>query len=134
LHHHHHHRSSSRTVTAAAAAPDNAAKAADEPAAAASAKAAPPKAAATAGKGFGTPKPASSGSSSSGSGSSGKRGGDKPRAAVRDDPLVSPRAEARLSAAQYREIYDRLIAIFQQRPRDDWVRGGVCVWGCRGVV
>ncbi|KAF8055819.1 hypothetical protein HT031_006594 [Scenedesmus sp. PABB004] len=39
---------------------------------------------------------------------------------VSEQPLVSPKAEATLSAAQYREIYDRLIAIFQERPRDDW--------------
>ncbi|GBF92428.1 hypothetical protein Rsub_04532 [Raphidocelis subcapitata] len=39
---------------------------------------------------------------------------------VEEGPLVSPRKEAQLTAEQYREIYDRLIAIFQQRPRDDW--------------
>jgi hypothetical protein len=41
---------------------------------------------------------------------------------VADAPPVSPKAEAQLSAAQYTEIYDRLIAIFQARPRDDWKR------------
>ncbi len=39
---------------------------------------------------------------------------------VRDEPLLSPRAEAKLSQAQYEEIYDRLIDVFQSRPRDDW--------------
>jgi hypothetical protein len=37
-----------------------------------------------------------------------------------DATPVSPRAEAKLTLEQYKEIYDRLIAIFQQRPRDDW--------------
>lgn len=35
-------------------------------------------------------------------------------------PLVSPRKEAQLTLEQYKEIYDRLIKIFEQRPRDDW--------------
>ncbi len=34
--------------------------------------------------------------------------------------LVSPKREARLTLEQYKEIYDRLIGIFQTRPRDDW--------------
>ena len=33
---------------------------------------------------------------------------------------MSPRAEAKLTLEQYKEIYDRLIKIFQTRPRDDW--------------
>jgi hypothetical protein len=33
---------------------------------------------------------------------------------------VSPRKEAQLTLEQYKEIYDRLIAIFKERPRDDW--------------
>jgi hypothetical protein len=37
-----------------------------------------------------------------------------------DEPLVSPRKEAKMTLAQYQEIYDRLIKIFQERPRDDW--------------
>jgi hypothetical protein len=37
-----------------------------------------------------------------------------------EQPLVSPKAEAQLTLAQYQEIYDRLIRIFQERPRDDW--------------
>lgn len=39
---------------------------------------------------------------------------------VSAQPLVSPKAEAQLSLAQYQEIYDRLIRVFQERPRDDW--------------
>jgi hypothetical protein len=39
---------------------------------------------------------------------------------VHEQPLVSPKAEAQLTLAQYQEIYDRLIRIFQERPRDDW--------------
>jgi hypothetical protein len=35
---------------------------------------------------------------------------------------VSPKTEAQLSQAQYVEIYDRLIKIFQERPREDWKR------------
>ncbi|KXZ53007.1 hypothetical protein GPECTOR_8g376 [Gonium pectorale] len=34
--------------------------------------------------------------------------------------IVSPKREARLTLAEYQIIYDRLIAIFQTRPRDDW--------------
>lgn len=34
--------------------------------------------------------------------------------------MVSPRQEAQLTLEQYKEIYDRLIKIFQERPRDDW--------------
>jgi len=33
---------------------------------------------------------------------------------------VSPRMEAQLTLEQYKEIYDRLIKIFLERPRDDW--------------
>ena len=39
---------------------------------------------------------------------------------VETEAAVSPRKEAQLSLEQYKEIYDRLIQIFQQRPRDDW--------------
>ncbi len=39
---------------------------------------------------------------------------------VQDAASVSPRKEAQLTLEQYKEIYDRLISIFQQRPRDDW--------------
>jgi hypothetical protein len=35
---------------------------------------------------------------------------------------VSPKTEAQLSQQQYIEIYDRLIKIFQERPREDWKR------------
>ncbi len=42
---------------------------------------------------------------------------------VDDSPLISPKKEAQLSAEEYRQIYDRLIGIFQARPRDDWVSG-----------
>jgi hypothetical protein len=61
-------------------------------------------------------------------------GGDKQPAAaaaaaaaagrVFDQPIVSPKKEAQLTAEEYRQIYDRLIGIFQSRPRDDWVRRG----------
>eukprot|EP00198_Chlamydomonas_reinhardtii_P005913 XP_001695249.1 predicted protein [Chlamydomonas reinhardtii] len=34
--------------------------------------------------------------------------------------IVSPKREAKLTLEQYKEIYDRLIDIFQTRPRDDW--------------
>lgn len=34
--------------------------------------------------------------------------------------IVSPKKEAQLTLEQYKEIYDRLIKIFQTRPRDDW--------------
>ena len=36
------------------------------------------------------------------------------------EAAVSPRKEAQLTLEQYKEIYDRLIQIFQTRPRDDW--------------
>ncbi|MEW5304685.1 MAG: hypothetical protein WDW36_007278 [Sanguina aurantia] len=37
------------------------------------------------------------------------------------DPMAfSPRQEAKLTLEQYKEIYDRLIKIFQERPREDW--------------
>ncbi|KAJ9510209.1 hypothetical protein QJQ45_015697, partial [Haematococcus lacustris] len=36
------------------------------------------------------------------------------------DLTTSPRKEAELTLEQYKEIYDRLISIFQQRPREDW--------------
>eukprot|EP00879_Flechtneria_rotunda_P007889 GHRR01008266.1.p1 GENE.GHRR01008266.1~~GHRR01008266.1.p1 ORF type:complete len:411 (+),score=155.79 GHRR01008266.1:362-1594(+) len=39
---------------------------------------------------------------------------------VHDEPLVSPKKEAQLTLQQYQEIYDKLIKIFQERPRDDW--------------
>ncbi|KAF6251429.1 hypothetical protein COO60DRAFT_1287543 [Scenedesmus sp. NREL 46B-D3] len=39
---------------------------------------------------------------------------------VSEQPFVSPKAEAQLTLAQYQEIYDRLIHVFQERPRDDW--------------
>jgi hypothetical protein len=39
---------------------------------------------------------------------------------VDSTPLTSPKKEAQLTLEQYKEIYDRLIKIFQQRPRDDW--------------
>jgi hypothetical protein len=39
---------------------------------------------------------------------------------VSEQRLVSPKAEAQLTLAQYQEIYDRLIRVFQERPRDDW--------------
>ncbi|GLI70397.1 hypothetical protein VaNZ11_015180 [Volvox africanus] len=39
---------------------------------------------------------------------------------VHSDDLVSPKREAQLTLEQYKEIYDRLISIFQTRPRDDW--------------
>ncbi|EFJ51826.1 hypothetical protein VOLCADRAFT_109605 [Volvox carteri f. nagariensis] len=39
---------------------------------------------------------------------------------VSSDELVSPKREAQLTLEQYKEIYDRLIGIFQTRPRDDW--------------
>ncbi|GLC45942.1 hypothetical protein PLESTF_000714900 [Pleodorina starrii] len=39
---------------------------------------------------------------------------------VSTDDLVSPKREAQLTLEQYKEIYDRLIGIFQTRPRDDW--------------
>ncbi|GFR51166.1 hypothetical protein Agub_g13524, partial [Astrephomene gubernaculifera] len=55
-----------------------------------------------------------SGSTSSSSSSAPTTGG------VSTDELVSPRAEAQLSRAQYQAIYDRLIDIFQTRPREDW--------------
>lgn len=35
-------------------------------------------------------------------------------------PNPSLRKEAQLTLEQYKEIYDRLISIFQTRPRDDW--------------
>lgn len=35
---------------------------------------------------------------------------------------MSPKTEAQLSQAQYIEIYDRLVKIFQERPREDWKR------------
>uniref|UniRef100_A0A7S3QLQ9 Uncharacterized protein n=1 Tax=Dunaliella tertiolecta TaxID=3047 RepID=A0A7S3QLQ9_DUNTE len=37
-----------------------------------------------------------------------------------DEPAASPRKEAQLTKEQYKEIYDRLIGVFQVRPRDDW--------------
>jgi len=43
-------------------------------------------------------------------------------AGIADAPPVSPKTEAQLSQAQYQEIYDRLIKIFQDRPREDWKR------------
>lgn len=33
---------------------------------------------------------------------------------------MSPRKEAQLTLEQYKEIYDRLIKVFSERPRDDW--------------
>jgi hypothetical protein len=36
------------------------------------------------------------------------------------EAAVSPRKEAQLTLEQYKEIYDRLIKIFSDRPRDDW--------------
>jgi hypothetical protein len=39
---------------------------------------------------------------------------------LKDQLPVSPKAEAQLTLQQYQEIYDRLIKIFQERPRDDW--------------
>ncbi|GAX73760.1 hypothetical protein CEUSTIGMA_g1211.t1 [Chlamydomonas eustigma] len=39
---------------------------------------------------------------------------------VQTEAAVSPRKEAQLTLEQYKEIYDRLIAIFKERPRDDW--------------
>lgn len=39
---------------------------------------------------------------------------------IETEAAVSPRKEAQLTLEQYKEIYDRLIVIFQQRPRDDW--------------
>jgi hypothetical protein len=35
---------------------------------------------------------------------------------------TSPRKEALESAEEYRIIYDRLIKVFQERPRDEWKR------------
>lgn len=42
---------------------------------------------------------------------------------IAEEPAVSPRAEAQLTLEQYREIYDRLIGVFQVRVL--WCRG----WG-----
>lgn len=62
-------------------------------------------------------------SSSSSSGSSGGAADNSSfLAGVADAPPVSPKTEAQLSQAQYIEIYDRLIKIFQERPREDWKR------------
>lgn len=91
-------------VVSAQAAHSSPAPAADPQAAAA----APPPQEATAAS-------SSAGSSSTPSSSSGSR-------FVADAPPVSPKAEAQLSQAQYQEIYDRLIKIFQERPREDWKR------------
>ncbi|GIL63110.1 hypothetical protein Vafri_17236 [Volvox africanus] len=60
---------------------------------------------------------ASSASSSSASSSSSTTAGSS---RVHSDDLVSPKREAQLTLEQYKEIYDRLIGIFQTRPRDDW--------------
>jgi hypothetical protein len=71
----------------------------------------------------GQAEPAASGAqqdSSSSSSSSDSSTGTKLRLPSADAPPVSPKAEAKLTLEQYQEIYDRLIAIFQQRPRDDW--------------
>jgi hypothetical protein len=35
---------------------------------------------------------------------------------------TSPRKEALETAEEYRVIYDRLIKVFQGRPRDEWKR------------
>jgi len=43
-----------------------------------------------------------------------------PSPSLHTEAAVSPRKEAALTLEQYKEIYDRLIAIFQQRPREDW--------------
>ena len=39
---------------------------------------------------------------------------------VTAEAAVSPRKEAQLTLEQYKEIYDRLIKVFMERPRDDW--------------
>lgn len=39
---------------------------------------------------------------------------------VTEQPLLSPKQEAQQSLQQYQVIYDRLIKILQERPRDDW--------------
>ncbi|PNH08823.1 hypothetical protein TSOC_004608 [Tetrabaena socialis] len=36
------------------------------------------------------------------------------------DTLTSPKRDAEMTLEQYKEIYDRLISIFQTRPRNDW--------------
>ncbi len=46
--------------------------------------------------------------------------GSAARRAAETVAAVSPRKEAQLTLEQYKEIYDRLIKIFQERPRDDW--------------
>ena len=39
---------------------------------------------------------------------------------IQQEAVVSPRKEAQLTLEQYKEIYDRLIKVFSERPRDDW--------------
>jgi hypothetical protein len=100
----------SRLAPVSAAAPGTsdtaaAAPAAQEQPAAAAAPQPPPAAASQA-----------SSSSSSGTDNSGYLAG------IADAPPLSPKTEAQLSQAQYIEIYDRLIKIFQERPREDWKR------------
>lgn len=60
-----------------------------------------------------------SSAASGGSSTSSSSGGGAKLPSV-ETPPVSPRAEARLTLEQYQAIYDRLIEVFQQRPRDDW--------------
>ena len=63
-----------------------------------------------------------SSSSSNNNASSSSTDNSSRLAGVADAPPVSPKTEAQLSQAQYQEIYDRLIKIFQERPREDWKR------------
>ena len=39
---------------------------------------------------------------------------------IQTEAATSPRKDAQLTLEQYQEIYDRLIKIFMERPRDDW--------------
>jgi hypothetical protein len=64
----------------------------------------------------------SSGADTTSSSSSSQPDNSQFLAGVSDAPPVSPKTEAQLSQQQYIEIYDRLIKIFQERPREDWKR------------
>lgn len=44
----------------------------------------------------------------------------EPPADPMEATIQSPKQNAKLTLEQYKEIYDRLIKIFQERPRDDW--------------